>query len=504
MWKSRWRILLCVLLLSPITERAARAELRLPSILSDHMVLQAGVPLRIWGWAEAGGRVTVSFEHQSFATVARNSGFWEVFLHPLRAGGPYEMIITARDRVVIQDVLVGEVWVASGQSNMERPLLLVNHAEAEIAAANYPQIRLFLVRDKESDVPLEDVEGSWKICTPESVPHFSAIGYFFARNLYLSRHVPVGLIDSSWGGTPGQSWLRRVVMENDKNLQSYIEEWNQTLADFPSAFERYQKSLGEWRRLAAEAKPRGIQPPPEPKAPLGPGHRNTPGGLWNAMILPLTRYAIRGVLWYQGESDADPKHAYRYRYLFRALIEDWRCQWQEGNFPFLFVQLANYAGNPNWPLLRESQSYALGLRNTAMIVTIDIGDSHDVHPKNKQDVALRLSLAAQALAYGEPVEYSGPVFRQATREGNRVRLYFDHAASGLRSHAGTQPQGFELAGADNQFVPAQTQIEGTTVLLQSAKVPVPIHIRYGWADDPHCTLENGNGLPASPFRADVD
>ena len=479
------------------------AEVKLPAIISDHMLIQQQMPVRIWGKAVAGEKVAVEINGQRAAATTDSSGAWELFLPPMAAGGPYEMNIHAANDAVIHDVLVGEVWVGSGQSNMELPMTRVNDADAEIAAANYPQIRLFTVKKKVSDVPLDDVDGAWSLCTPASTRSFSAVGYFFSRYIHQNRHVPVGFIHSSWGGTPAESWTVRPVLEANPLLKPILEEWDQVLTAYPAANEKYQKQLADYKVAAAAAKAEGKPAPTAPRPPAGPGHPNTPGGLWNGMIAPITPYAIRGALWYQGESNANPKHAYQYRYLFRSMIEDWRHQWAEGDFPFLFVQLANFQSNGTWPVLRESQTDTLELRHTGMAVIDDIGESKDIHPKNKQEVGKRLALAAQAIAYGEKIEYSGPLYRQMTRDASSLRLYFDHTGTGLQSRGGEKLQGFEIAGKDGNFVGADARIDGQTVVVSCDQVADPAKVRYGWADDPKVTLENREGLQASPFRAEL-
>src|SRR5262249_46942679 len=273
------------------------------------------------------------------------------------------------------------------------------------------------------------------------------------------------------------------------------------LANYPAAKEKYDKQLEEWKQRAAAATAEGRTPPPRPPAPQGPGHQNTPSGLYNGMIAPLTPYTIRGVIWYQGESNASEAHAYRYRRLFRAMIEDWRAHWDEGDFPFLFVQLANFKSNQWWPVLRESQTETLKLHNTAMAVSIDVGESRDIHPKNKQDVGHRLALAARHIVYGQPLEYSGPLYRQATAESGQIRVWFEHAG-GLEAKGGGALTGFTIAGADGNFVTADARIDGNTVLVSNPQIAAPTAVRYAWADDPVCNLINQAGLPASPFRSD--
>jgi sialate O-acetylesterase len=469
------------------------------------MVLQQGVPVRIWGTADPGETVRVDFQGQTVSTKAGSAGRWTVWLKPLAAAGPLEMTIAGAGAgsgdIAIKDVLVGEVWVGSGQSNMEFVLSnAVNHDE-EIAHANYPLIHLFHVKRALAEQPADDLEGSWQVCTPESVPRFSAVEYFFGRELYQRLHVPMGLIESDWGGTPAQSWTSRTALESDAALKFVLEEWDQTLAKYPAAKAAYDKRLEDWNVRVAAAKAEGKTAPPRPGAPAGPGHQNTPAGLYNGMIAPLTPFAIRGVIWYQGESNASEAHAWRYRRLFGAMIEDWRNHWGEGDFPFLFVQLANYKSNEWWPVLRESQTATLGLRNTGMAVAIDVGESRDIHPKNKQDVGLRLALAARHIAYQQPIEYSGPLYRQATSEGSQLRVWFTHAEA-LQAKGGGPLTGFTIAGADGTFVAADARLDGSTVVVSNSQVANPVAVRYAWADDPMCNLINQAGLPASPFRSD--
>lgn len=477
------------------------ASVKLPALISDHMVLQQGVPVRIWGTADSEEGVRVEFQGQSVSTKAGPNGKWSIWLNPLTTAGPLEMTISATNTIVLRDVLVGEVWVGSGQSNMGFTLNSALRAEEEIAQANYPLIHLFHVKLTVADQPAEDVVGTWQVCSPETVRRFSAVEYFFGRDLHRARHVPMGLIESDWGGTPAQSWTSRPALEAEPSLRFILEDWERTLAAYPAAKERYDREMASWKPAAEAAKAAGKTPPSQPRQPAGPGHQNTPAGLYNAMIAPLTPYAIRGAIWYQGESNASESHAYRYRRLFRTMIEDWRHAWGQGDFPFLFVQLANFKANPWWPVLRESQTDTLSLRNTGMAVAIDVGESHDIHPRNKQDVGWRLALAARHIAYGEPIEFSGPLFRQATRDGGALRVWFTHAA-GLQAKGGGALTGFTVAGADGNFVPAEARIEGATLLVSSPQVSEPAAVRYAWADDPQCNLVNQEGLPASPFRSD--
>jgi sialate O-acetylesterase len=477
---------------------ALQGAVKLPALISDHMVLQQGMPVRIWGTADPGESVRVEFQGQSVATAARADGKWEAWLRPLVAAGPLEMSING---TTIHDVLVGEVWVGSGQSNMEFVLQNTKDHDAEIAAANYPLIHIFHVKRVVADQPASDVEARWEVVAPGTIPRFSAVEYFFGRHLHQALHVPMGLIESDWGGTPAQSWTSKETLDADPSLKFIAEAWERTLANYPAAKQKYDAALAAWNDNVAKAKAENRQPPPRPGAPAGPGHPNTPAGLYNGMIAPLVPYAIRGVIWYQGESNASEAHAYKYRRLFADMIQDWRDRWGQGDFPFLFVQLANYKSNQWWPVLRESQTETLRLRNTGMAVTIDIGESNDIHPKNKQDVGKRLALAAMHGAYGKALEYSGPMFRQATPEGKAMRVYFTHA-DGMQARGGGAIAGFTVAGADGSFVPAEAKVDGDTIVVSSSQVAAPTAVRYAWSDDPVSNLVNQVGLPASPFRSD--
>ena len=478
---------------------ALHAVVKLPALISDHMVLQQGIPVRIWGSADPFESVKIDFQGQSVTVKAAENGKWTAWLKPLVAAGPLEMTI---NNSAIKDVLVGEVWLGSGQSNMEfRLQTAVNHDE-EIARADYPMIHLFQVKHLVADQPAEDVVGTWQVCSPASVKTFSAVEYFFGRHLQQNLHVPMGLIESDWGGTPAQSWTSKEAIASDPALKYVTDYWDKALADYPAAKEKYDTvTLPAWNKAVEEAKAAGRTPPNRPGAPQGPGHPNTPAGLYNGMIAPLVPYGIRGAIWYQGESNASEREAYRYRRLFGAMIEDWRNRWGQGDFPFLFVQLANYKSNVYWPVLRESQTETLRLANTGMAVIIDIGESRDIHPKNKQDVGLRLALAARALTYKEPIEYSGPMFQVAAPENDAMRVYLTHS-DGMQARGGGAITGFEIAGADGKYVPGDVKVDGNTLLVTSAQVTNPAAVRYAWADDPVCNLVNQVGLPASPFRSD--
>ncbi len=476
------------------------AEVSLPTLFGDHMVVQRGIPVHLWGSAAPGEAVEVKFGEQTASTSASAGGSWEVYLDPVPAGGPFELSVSGSNTVTFADVLVGEVWVGSGQSNMVWPLQRSRDAEEEIAAAQHPGIRYFKVTLNASDTRLDNVEGEWRVVSPESAGEFSGVGYFFARHLHEHTGVPFGIIQSAWGGTPAESWTSGRMLSEEPALAEMAAAHAR---EARAAEAPYAESLANWEKRAAAAKAAGGDAPRKPAEPraLRPSH--TPSSLFNAMIAPLLGYPIRGAIWYQGENNAGRGQGYLYRRLFRSMIQDWRREWGLGNFPFLFVQLANFGRVPDtstWPELREAQEMALGLTGTGMAVTIDIGNSTDIHPTNKQDVGLRLALAARAIAYGErDVEYSGPIFRQATKEDAALRLWFDHANAGLEVRGGSL-EGFEIAGPDGEFVVAEASISGSTVVVSSSTVKDPAQARYAWAADPKGNLFNASGLPASPFR----
>jgi sialate O-acetylesterase len=640
----------------------AGAAVDLPSVLSDNMVLQRNRAVPVWGSANPGEQVTVSFRDRTVSTKADADGKWRVDLPAGQAGGPFEMTVAGENTITLKNILVGEVWVCSGQSNMEMAVQSVCNASEEITQADYPEIRLFNVPRKASLKPLSDCEATWVACSPETVKGFSAVGYFFGRDLYNDKKVPVGLIGSSWGGTYAETWTPREkfmtcagledvktnILEQEKDGLIYttylekVEAWekvthrgdpgNQGLAkgwaktDFqddswkeitlPARIDEIEgnenfdgtvwvrkavdvpeswagkdlevqlgaiddfdityfngKQVGEtgsrtvnscwvqrkYRIPAAEVKAGrnviavrvfdnyygggfigkpeqmkllmadqpevppislagawkyqiGVQLQPinmnvyKPNPPLPLGTPNAPCALYNGMIQPLLPFAIKGALWYQGESNAGMAKAYQT--LFPAMIESWREAWGQGDFPFLFVQLANFMAvqpepsEAGWAELREAQTMTLNTPNTGMAVIIDIGEANDIHPKNKQDVAKRLYLAARSKGYGENIVYSGPLFESMAIQDGKAVLRFTHIGGGLVAKGGEPLKGFAVAGADGKFVWAQAKIEGETVLVSSDQVAEPVAVRYAWAHNPICNLYNKEGLPASPFRTD--
>ncbi len=485
----------------------AQADVRLPKIIGDHMVLQQGMAVPIWGWAEAGERVTVTLGRCRASATADAGGKWIVTLGAMKAGGPCEMTIQGNNTITLGDVLVGEVWVCSGQSNMQWPVSASANPEEEIAAADHPMIRLFTVTRKTAEQPLDDCEGSWSACSPETVPGFSAVAYFFGRHLRRELDVPVGLINTSWGGTPAEAWTSRGAQQGVPELEPTLARWDEQVSRFDpeAARQRYEESLEAWKEAAEKAKAEGEKPPRRPQPPSDPRQSpHRPANLYNGMIAPLLPFAVRGAIWYQGESNCS--RAAQYQTLFPTMIRDWRQKWGQGDFPFLFVQLAPFRyGNAdprNCAELWEAQRLTLErVPNTGMAVTTDIGNVKDIHPKNKQDVGRRLALWALAKTYGKDLVFSGPLYKSMRVEGDKIHVMFDHVGGGLVAKGGELTH-FTIAGQDGQFVPAKAEIDGDTVVVSSQEVSQPVAVRFGWRDDAEPNLFNKEGLPASPFRTD--
>ena len=517
------------LMLAAVSSGILQAEVKPNPLFTDGAVLQRGQAVPVWGTARDGEKVLVTIGDQKVGTTAAN-GTWRVELKPLTAGGPFILTIAGDNTVTVNNVLVGEVWVCSGQSNMEFPFNRAANAAEEAPKAINPKIRMFTVVKSVSIKPLPEAKGSWVECSPESVGGFSAVGYFFARDLYQKLGIPVGMIHTSWGGTPAQAWTGIEGLGKDPELKSYADAAKTALENNPAAVaaypakleefktaktawddtvgKAYQELLKGWNEETAKAKAANQPLPtkpvvasPQPAAPSGPdGNQNSETTLFNAMVNPIIPYAIKGAIWYQGESNASQSRLYRS--LFPAMIADWRARWNQGKFPFLFVQIAPYSGQP--PEIREAQLLTLAKSaNTAMAVTTDVGNAKDIHPTRKEPVGQRLALAARALAYGEKIEYSGPLYQSMKIAGGEVALTFTHAGGGLIAKDGDL-KGFTIAGADGKFVPAKAVINGTNIVVSAEGVTAPKAVRYGWVNVPDVNLFNQEGLPASPFRTDVD
>jgi sialate O-acetylesterase len=500
-------------LLFSFTVITARADVKLPAIFSDHMVLQRDTAVPVWGWAEPGEAVIVSIAGQTNKTMADAAGKWSVKLDKLSVREALTLVVSGKNKITVNDVLVGEVWLGSGQSNMQMWMKSVRDLEQEKVTAKFPQIRMFTVARHEAVKPQADCKGTWVVCSPETVETFSATAYFFGRELHQKLGVPVGLIASSVGATPIETWTSMEKMEGKKELNPVFNEWNEKLRvpyDPVKAQAQYEKQYAAWKtnsaKRVAEGKPAGYAP----EKPVPPReHKNYPANLFNGMIAPIIPYAIRGVIWYQGENSGRAGFAQLYEYQLPLLIADWRERWGQGAFPFAWVQLANYRDYTNspspvshWARVREGMLKSLAVTNTGMAVAIDVGEADNIHPKNKQAVGYRLGLWARSQVYGERIPFSGPLPAGHKISGDKIILSFKHTDGGLVTKDGDL-RGFVIAGADKEWHWAKARIEGEQVVVSSPEVNSPVAVRYGWADNPNCNLLNGAGLPASPFRTDA-
>jgi sialate O-acetylesterase len=464
------------------TDRPARGDVKLPSIFGSHMVLQRGQKDRVWGKADPAEEVTVTIDHQVKTTKAGPDGKWMVTLDAMAAGGPHTLTVVGKNTITLGDILVGEVWLCSGQSNMEWSVGQANDADLETRTARDPRIRLISVPKVGTQVPQDDFSGKWEVCTPETVASFSAVGYFFGRQLLQTLDVPIGLIDDAWGGSACEAWVRRDLLAADSRYQSLLERWKKLESDDETAQPKNIKS-----QLIGNARPANI---------------------YNGVLKPTIGYGMRGAIWYQGESNAS--RAYQYRDLFPLMIQSWRDEWQIGDFPFYWVQLADFRptksepAESDWAELREAQTMTLGrLPNTGQAVIIDLGETQDIHPRNKQDVAKRLARWALARDYGIDVPYQSPTYKAMEKQGNKIVLTFDHVGAGLKPFDVGSPHGFAIAGADRKFVWAEAKVTGKDrVEVSSGEVSEPVAVRYAWADNPVCNLYSREGLPATPFRTD--
>lgn len=488
--------------------QSAFAELKLPAIFSDGMVLQRQKPISIWGWANPGEPVLIQVGRISHTFTAGSNGHFKGQFPSLEAGGPIEINIEAtRQKITkkISNVLIGEVWLAGGQSNMAWTVRKSNDFAKEKQAAADDHLRVFTVGANPTPLPQNDCQGSWKTSSPETVGSFSAVAYFMARKLRSELKVPVGLVVSAVGGTDICSWTSMEAQLTSAPIRArVIDPWKTKQKDYNSAEKQlgYETALKKHKALVEQSKEKGTPVPRPPVKPIPPNQeRNYPANLFNGMINPLIPYTIRGVAWYQGEQNTQSADAANlYEIQLPLLILDWRRRFAKGDFPFVFVQLPNYAKDrPGWTTIRHSMEKALSLPNTGMVVTIDIGDPDDVHPTNKQDVGLRLAFWALAKVYGKSFEFSGPVFRslKATEEG--IFIDFDHA-SGLKTSDGKNlVKGFEISLSDGDFQSVNAVIQNNRVLLKMKKDLGPISIRYAWQPNPEVNLQNQFGLPARPF-----
>ena len=541
---------------------SVHANVTMSPLFGDHMVLQQGMSLPIWGMAEAGEQVTVVFVGQKVTTVAAADGRWRVNLQPVYLrSSPDVLTIDGKNHLEFSDVLVGDVWLCAGQSNMGMPLSQSDRADEEIPRAHDASLRFFVVQQKSAFQPQQTLGGSWQLCTPASAADFSGVGYFFGRDLRKTTELPIGIIGAYCDGTPAQAWMSLSALKKAPSFSQCLADYDRVVHDFPKAIHAYpqqraayeetladwenrvdvpyQKDLADWKTQCDEARSKlqaqPIKPEPaspKPKPPMAPdGGRQLPTAFFNGMIAPLIPYAMTGVIWYQGENNEGPVAALEYGRLFQRLIRSWRAAWGEGPFPFYFVGLANYYKpsaeavepmfdeednpNPSWAWLREGQSAALLLPETGMVVATDLGDPHDIHPADKLDVGRRLALLARKNVYGEKLVASGPIYRSMKIEGHAIRLTFDFIGNGLT--IGTPPwnkgeiipfsvqlKGFAIAGSNRHWIDATARIEGDSVIVSSELIDHPEAVRYNWANNPAGNLYNKNGLPAAPFRTDDD
>jgi len=537
------------------------AAVTLAPIFADHMVLQQGVPLLLWGTAAPSEQVTVTVGSDTGHATADTHGDWMVHLAPLPANAqPVDVKIVGSNSITLHDVLLGDVWICSGQSNMEFGIGMAHNAVEAIPKADHPQLRLCTVGKQIPFTPQKEEKGNWVTCTPDSVKShgwsgFSAVAYFFGQEIQASRNIPVGLVQDCWSGTPAEAWTSLEALQSNPKLSHYAQQfvkdrdalpqlkqtydtqllpaWKQAYAAWDTQFgQAYAQALKDWEVKKEAALKAGQPEPPHPqmggvrpKKPIFAGDNSgEPTVLFNGMINPIVPLAIKGVIWDQGEGNADSlARCMEYATLFPAMINDWRQRWGAINpplarFPFIFVQLSGWSGAWNYPILRDAQFSALSLPNTGMAVTLDVGEENAIHSLDKADVGHRLALAARHVAYGENIVYSGPVFQSMQAEGNKFRIHFTQIGGGLvigsappirlgmqAAPPATALQGFAIgASSDKHLAPAQARIDGDTVLVWNDKITNPTVVRYAWVPwpKPAANLYNKEGLPAVPFASD--
>jgi sialate O-acetylesterase len=501
----------------------AQADVRLPKVFSDHMVLQRDISAPVWGWADPGETITVKVADQTVTATADPAGKWRVKLSPIKAGGPYELVVTGKtNNTVVTDVLVGDVWICAGQSNMEFGMGSADNAGAAIAAATNQQIRLLNVKPPQAIAPAADIPSGWAVCSPQAVGGFSAVGYFFGATIQKETGVPIGLIGNAWGGTLIEPWTNPEGLSSVPELAPVRQDFENKVAEYEAQLAKAVDPVGQWVEQARAAKAKGERIPAPPA--VWPAHPASAHTVWtsiyNSRVAPLVPFGIKGAIWYQGESNGGEGDSYYQK--MRALIGGWRQVWGQGDFPFYYVQLANWqaanevpAGGDGWANVRMAQDKSLKIPHTGMAVTIDIGDAADIHPKNKEDVGNRLAFWALKQDYGQTNRVcSGPLYKGMKVEEDKIRVSFDYADSGLIvgkktghgpavENADGKLQRFAIAGEDKKWFWADAVIEGSTVLVSCPAVPAPVAVRYAFSMNPAgCNLYNAEGLPCSPFRTD--
>jgi sialate O-acetylesterase len=488
------------------------ADVKVPTIIGDRMVLQRDKAVPIWGTAEAGESVSVAFAGQKKTATAGADGAWKVTLDPLAASAEgRDLVIQGKNTLTLREVLVGEVWVCSGQSNMQWSVSQSTEADLEILTAKFPLIRLISVPQVASQKPLTEFKGQWEACTPQTVGQFSGVGYFFGRVLHQALGIPIGLIDNSWGGSAAEAWVRRDVLAAHERYAGLLKSWDDRIVQFDpeKAKTAHQEQVARWEQAAKKAKEEGKEPPRRPQGPQNPeGSNHRPANLYNGVLNPVLGYGLRGVIWYQGESNAG--RAYQYRHLFPLMIKSWRDAWGQGEFPFYWVQLADFmAEAPEpvesaWAELREAQTMTMAaLPATGEAVIIDIGEGKDIHPRNKLTVGMRLARWALAKDYGVPVAHRSPTFKSCEKKDGKLLVTMDHVGAGLYAFDVQEVRGCFIAGEDKKWVNAKARIVGKDKIeVWSETVKDPVAVRYAWANNPVCNLFSKEGLPATPFRSD--
>lgn len=497
---------------------AIHAELKLPAIIGNHMVLQQNQADPIWGWDTPGTQITVKFAGQSHSATAGGDGRWTVKLTPLPANStPQTLTITGSSTLELKDILIGEVWMCSGQSNMEFPMLPANvrfggdwNGDLEVASADLPNLRLIRAPRVGTQELKNDFKGNWQASTPKTAGAFSAVGFLYGRYLHQILKVPVGLIDNSWGGSSAEAWIRRTTLDADPRFKTLSETTAKKEAEAMSdqAMPNHELAMAAWKQASQLATAENKPQPREPESPRKwLGGQNRAGNIFAGVVHPTIGYGIKGVIWYQGESNSG--RAWEYRELFPFLIEQWRKEWGQGDFPFYWVQLADYTpegatpAESSWAELREAQTMTMRLPNTGQAVIIDLGEGKDIHPKNKHDAAARLVRWPLVKDYGMQLPYRSPEFKKLTIAGDKALVTIDCFGGKLRTFDVNEARGFAICGADKIWHPAKGTITANDQLeVSNPVVNAPIAVRYAWAHNPVCNLFSDQGLPVTPFRTD--
>jgi len=491
----------------------AQAELKLPAIIGDNMVLQQKQANPIWGWDTPGTEVTVTFSGQTKTGKAGDDGKWTVTLDALDANAtPATMTFKGTDSKEVKNILIGEVWLSSGQSNMQWSVSQTWDYDLEMLSANYPEIRIVKVPNVGTQEIQKDFKGQWRVCDPSTIGNFSAVAYFYGRLLHQTLGVPVGLIDNSWGGSAAEAWVKRDIFDADSRFKAMQDQWKKTEEnyDFEKVKADFEVQKAAWDAKSPEEKAAGQAPRPPRNELIG---NQRPGNLYAGCLAPIIGYGIKGAIWYQGETNAG--RAAQYNDLMTLLIGEWRKDWKQGDFPFYFVQLADYMAekpepaNSGWAELREAQTLTMNtVKNTGQAVIIDLGESNDIHPRNKRDVAERLARWALVKDYGfDKIPHRSPEFKSMEIKDNKAVVLFDHIGGGLRTLDVSDLKGFAISGEDGKWVWADAKFVASakkdTIEVSSPQVAKPVAVRYAWADNPVCNILSTEGLPLTPFRTDA-